>query len=139
MMRRFFLMFALVTLAACGDNSSTGPVTVNLVGNWKLQSVNGGSIPYSETTTTGKFEVLDGSAVITGTGGFTMNVVERTTATGGSQSVFIRTTYGTVEISGSTVVFKRQDIANDTGTTASLTADTFWLTQNGRTLVFLKQ
>ena len=139
MMRRLFLMFALATLVACGDNSSTGPVTVNLVGNWKLQGVNGGSIPYSETTATGKFEVLDGSAVITGTGGFTMNVVERTTTTGGSQSVFIRTTYGTVEISGSTVVFKRQDIANDPGTTASLTADTFGLTQNGRTLVFLKQ
>jgi hypothetical protein len=138
-MRRLFLMFALATLVACGDNSSTGPVTVNLVGNWKLQSVNGGSIPYSETTATGKFEVLDGSAVITGTGGFTMNVVERTTTTCGSQSVFIRTTYGTVEISGSTVVFKRQDIANDPGTTASLTADTFGLTQNGRTLVFLKQ
>jgi hypothetical protein len=44
-----------------------------------------------------------------------------------------------VEISGSSVVFKRQDIANDPGTAASLTADTFGLTQNGHTLVFVKQ
>ena len=138
MTRRLFLMFALATLAACGDNSSTGPVTVNLVGDWKLQSVNGGAIPYSETTTTGTFEVLDGSTSITGSGGFTMNVVERTSTSAGSQSIFIRTTYGTVEISGSSVVFKRQDIPNDPGTTASLTEKTFGITQNGRTLVFVK-
>ena len=137
-MRRLLVMFALATLAACGDNTSTAPVTVNLVGDWKLQSVNGGSIPYSETTATGKFEVLDGSTVISGTGGFTMNVVQRTTTSGGSQSVFIFTTYGTVEISGSSVVFKRQDIPNDPGTAASLTTDTFAITQEGRTLVFKK-
>ena len=139
MIRRVFLMFALATLAACGENSSTAPVTVNLVGSWKLQSVNGGAIPYSETTTTGTFEVLDGSTSITGTGGFTMNVVERTSTSAGSQSVFIRTTFGTVEISGSSIVFKRQDVPNDPGTTASLTENTFGITQNGRTLVFVKQ
>ena len=139
MTRRLFLVLALATLAACGENSSTAPVTVNLVGSWKLQSVNGGAIPYSETTATGTFEVLDGSTSITGTGGFTMNVVERTTTTAGSQSLFIRTTFGTVEISGSSIVFKRQDIPNDPGTTASLTENTFGITQNGRTLVFVKQ
>lgn len=139
MTRRLFLVLALATLAACGENSSTAPVTVNLVGSWKLQSVNGGAIPYSETTATGTFEVLDGSTSITGSGGFTMNVVERTSTSAGSQSVFIRTTYGTVEISGSSVVFKRQDIPNDPGTPASLTETTFGISQNGRTLVFVKQ
>ncbi|MFL5617837.1 MAG: hypothetical protein ACJ79A_05505 [Gemmatimonadaceae bacterium] len=137
-MRRLLAMFALATLAACGDNSSTGPVTVNLVGNWKLQSVNGSALPYSQTTSTGKFEVFDGSTVISSTGSFTMNVTQRTTATNGSSSISTVTTFGTVEISGSSVIFKRQDIPNDPGTTAELTSDTFALTQNGLALVFVK-
>jgi hypothetical protein len=131
-------MFALATLAACSDNSSTGPVTVNLVGSWKLQSVNGSALPFTQTTSTGKYEIFDGSADIQGSGGFTINLTQRTT-TGTSSSISILTTYGTVEISGSSVIFKRQDIPNDPGTTAILSADSFTLTQNGYTLVFVKQ
>jgi hypothetical protein len=137
MMRRLFVMFALATLAACGENSSTGPVTVNLVGDWKLQSVNGSALPFTQTTSTGKFEIFDGSAVIQSTGAFTINLTQRTT-TGTSSSIFVLTTNGTVEISGSSVIFKRQDIPNDPGTTATLTANTFGLTQNGYELVFVK-
>jgi hypothetical protein len=137
MNRRLFVMFALATLAACGENSSTGPVTVNLVGSWKLQSVNGSTLPYSQTTSTGKYEIFDGSADIQGSGAFTINLTQRTT-TGTSQSVSVLTTYGTVDISSGSVIFKRQDIPNDPGTTATLTADTFGLVQNGYTLVFVK-
>ena len=136
-MRRLLVMFALATLAACSDNSSTGPVTVNLVGSWKLQSVNGSALPYSQTTATGKYEIFDGSADIQGAGTFTINLTQRTT-TGTSQSISILTTYGTVDISGGSVIFKRQDIPNDPGTTATLTADSFSLVQNGYTLVFVK-
>ena len=138
MMRRLFLMFALATLAACGENSSTAPVTVNLIGSWKLQSVNGAALPYSETTTTGKFEIFDGSADIQASGAFTINLTTRTT-TSTTSSISILTTYGTVDISGGSVVFKRQDIPNDPGTTAALSVDSFSLTQNGYTLVFVKQ
>jgi hypothetical protein len=137
MNRRLFVMFALATLAACGENSSTGPVTVNLVGSWKLQSVNGSTLPYSQTTSTGKYEIFDGSADIQGSGAFTINLTQRTT-TGTSSSVSVLTTYGTVDISSGSVIFKRQDIPNDPGTTATLTADTFGLVQNGYTLVFVK-
>ena len=136
-MRRLLVKFALATLAACSDNSSTGPVTVNLVGSWKLQSVNGSALPYSQTTATGKYEIFDGSADIQGAGTFTINLTQRTT-TGTSQSISILTTYGTVDISGGSVIFKRQDIPNDPGTTATLTADSFSLVQNGYTLVFVK-
>jgi hypothetical protein len=136
-MRRVLAMFALATLIACGDNSSTGPVTVNLVGDWKLQSVNGSPLPYSQTTSTGKYEVFDGSTVITASGGFTMNLTQRTT-TNGSSSISVLTTFGTVTISGSSVIFKRQDIPNDPGTEAVLTSDTFGLTQNGLALVFVR-
>src|SRR5690349_940172 len=120
MNRRLFVMFALATLAACSDNSSTGPVTVNLVGSWKLQSVNGSALPFSQTTSTGKFEIFDGSIDIQGSGAFTLNLTTRTT-TGTSSSVSVLTTYGTVDISSGAVVFKRQDIPNDPGTTATLT------------------
>jgi hypothetical protein len=137
MNRRLFVMFALATLAACGENSSTGPVTVNLVGSWKLQSVNGSTLPYSQTTSTGKYEIFDGSADIQGSGAITINLTQRTT-TGTSSSVSVLTTYGTVDISSGSVIFKRQDIPNDPGTTATLTADTFGLVQNGYTLVFVK-
>ena len=138
MIRRLFVMFALATLAACGENSSTGPVTVNLVGSWKLQSVNGSALPFTQTTSTGKYEIFDGSADIQGSGAFTINLTQRTT-TGSSMSTSILTTYGTVDISSGAVVFKRQDIPNDPGTTATLTADSFGLTQNGYALVFVKQ
>jgi hypothetical protein len=137
MIRRLFVMFALATRAACGENSSTGPVTVNLVGSWKLQSVNGSALPFSQTTSTGKYEIFDGSADIQTTGAFTINLTQRTT-TGTSQSISVLTTYGTVDISTGAVIFKRQDIPNDPGTTATLTADTFGLVQNGYTLVFVK-
>ena len=138
MIRRLFVMFALATLAACGENSSTGPVTVNLVGSWKLQSVNGSALPFSQTTSTGKYEIFDGSADIQTTGAFTINLTQRTT-TGTSQSISVLTTYGTVDISTGAVIFKRQDIPNDPGTTATLSAGTFGLTQNGFALVFAKQ
>ena len=138
MNRRLFVMFALATLAACGENSSTGPVTVNLVGSWKLQSVNGSTLPYSQTTSTGKYEIFDGSADIQGSGAFTINLVQRTT-TGTSISTSVLTTYGTVDISTGAVIFRRQDIPNDPGTTATLAADSFGLVQNGYTLVFVKQ
>jgi hypothetical protein len=138
MIRRLFVMFALATLAACGENSSTGPVTVNLVGSWKLQSVNGGAVPFSQTTSTGKFEIFDGSAVIQSTGAFTINLTTRTT-TGTSSSIFVQTTFGTVDISGGAVIFKRQDIPNDPGQTASLSPTTIGLTQNGYALEFVKQ
>jgi len=136
-MRRLLVMFALATLAACGENSSTGPVTVNLVGSWKLQSVNGTALPFSQTTSTGKYEIFDGSADIQGSGAYTINLTTRTT-TGTSSSIFILTTFGTVDISTGLVIFRRQDIPNDPGTTATLTADSFSLTQNGYTLVFVK-
>jgi hypothetical protein len=138
MIRRLFVMFALATLVACGENSSTGPVTVNLVGSWKLQSVNGGAVPFSQTTSTGKFEIFDGSAVIQSTGAFTINLTTRTT-TGTSSSIFVQTTFGTVDISSGAVIFKRQDIPNDPGTTATLTDNSFGITQNGYALVFVKQ
>jgi hypothetical protein len=138
MNRRLFLMFALATLAACGENSSTGPVTVNLVGSWKLQSVNGSALPFSQTTSTGKYEIFDGSADIQSSGAFTINLTQRTT-TGTSISTSVLTTYGTVDISSGSVIFKRQDIPNDPGTAATLTADTITLTQNGYTLAFVKQ
>jgi hypothetical protein len=138
MIRRLFVMFALATLAACGENSSTGPVTVNLVGSWKLQSVNGSALPFSQTTSTGKYEIFDGSADIQTTGAFTINLTQRTT-TGTSQSISVLTTYGTVDISTGAVIFKRQDIPNDPGTTATLSAGTIGLTQNGYALVFAKQ
>ena len=138
MMRRLLLMFALATLAACGENSSTGPVTVNLVGSWKLQSVNGSALPFSQTTSTGKYEIFDGSADIQSSGAFTINLTQRTT-TGTSISTSVLTTYGTVDISSGSVIFKRQDIPNDPGTAATLTADTITLTQNGYTLAFVKQ
>jgi hypothetical protein len=135
--RRLFVMFALATLAACGENGSTGPISVNLVGSWKLQSVNGAALPFSQTTATGKFEIFDGSADIQGTGAFTINLITRTT-TGSSSSVAIVTTYGTVDISTGAAIFRRQDIPNDPGTTATLNADSFALAQNGYTLVFVK-
>jgi hypothetical protein len=138
MIRRLFVMFALATLVACGENSSTGPVTVNLVGSWKLQSVNGGAVPFSQTTSTGKFEIFDGSAVIQSTGAFTINLTTRTT-TGTSSSIFVQTTFGTVDISSGAVIFRRQDIPNDLGTTATLTDNSFGITQNGYALVFVKQ
>ena len=138
MIRRLFLMFALATLAACGENGTTGPVTVNLVGSWKLQSVNGSALPFSQTTSTGKFEIFDGSANIQGGGAFTINLTTRTT-TGTSSSIFVQTTYGTVDVSTGAVIFKRQDIPNDPGTTATLTDNSFGITQNGYALVFVKQ
>jgi len=47
-MRKFLILAALV-LAACGSDS-TGPKTVNVVGVYQLQTVNGNALPYSETS-----------------------------------------------------------------------------------------
>ena len=132
-------MLVLATLVACSENSTTGPTQVNLVGTWTLQSVNGGSIPYTQTTSTGKLEVLSGGVVISGGGGFTTTLVERVTPTGAANgNIVVATTYGTVQISGPNLIFKRTDVPNDPGTTAELTTTTISYTQNGLVLVFAK-
>jgi hypothetical protein len=139
MRRLFATMLALATVVACSDNSTTGPATVNLVGTWTLQSVNGGSIPYTQTTSTGKLEVLSGGVVISAGGAFTTTLVQRVTPTGAANgNILVNTTYGTVEISGPNIIFKRSDIQNDPGTTAELTSTTISYSQNGLVLVFAK-
>jgi hypothetical protein len=137
-MRRLFATIALLAAAACGENQSTGPATVDLIGNWTLQSVNGGAIPYTEQTTARKLEVLTGGIVIGSTGSFTTTLTERITPTGGSASVLVVTTYGDVVVNGSSLVFKRSDIPNDPGTAATLTSSSIAFTQDGLALVFVK-
>jgi hypothetical protein len=137
-MRRLFALLALVSLVACGDNSSTGPVTVNLIGTWSLQTVNGSPVPFSQTTSAGKLEVFSGAIVISETGTFTTTLSTRTTAPSGSSSINIITTYGTVTIAGSSLVFTRTDIPNDPGTPAELTSNSISFTQSGLALVFVK-
>lgn len=136
-MRRLFATLALVVVAAC-DNTSTGTTTVDLVGNWTLQSVNGSAVPYTEQTTARKLEVLTGGIVISTTGSYTTTRTERTTPTGGSPSVVVVTTYGTVVLDRSSLVFKRADIPNDPGTAAALTSNSIAFTQDGLALVFVK-
>ena len=137
MMRRAFVMLALASLVACGDNSTTGPTTVNLVGTWTLQSVNGSPIPFSQTSATQKLEVLSGSLVISGNGAFTSTLIERVTPTGAANgNIVVVTTFGTVDTNGGVVVLRRTDIPNDSGTTVDLTSTTIGYTLNGLALVF---
>ena len=137
MKRRLFVMFALAALAGCGENSSTGPDTVNLVGSWTLQSVNGGAIPFTQTSATDKREVLSGSLVISANGAFTSTLIQRVTPTGATTgNIVVLTTFGTVDVNGGVVVLRRTDIANDPGTTAELTSTTLAYTLNGLALVF---
>jgi hypothetical protein len=137
MKRRLFVMFALAALAGCGENSSTGPDTVNLVGSWTLQSVNGGAIPFTQTSATEKREVLSGSLVISANGAFTSTLIQRVTPTGATTgNIVVLTTFGTVDVNGGVVVLRRTDIANDPGTTAELTSTTLAYTLNGLALVF---
>jgi hypothetical protein len=137
-MRRLFAVLALVSLVACGENSSTGPVTVNLIGQWRLQTVNGSPVPFTQTTSAGKLEVFSGAIVIGEGGNFTTTLSTRTTAPSGSSSIVVVTTYGTVAINGPNVVFTRTDVPNDPGTTAELSANSISFTQNGLALVFVK-
>jgi hypothetical protein len=137
MKRRLFVMFALAALAGCGENSSTGPDTVNLVGSWTLQSVNGGAIPFTQTSATEKREVLSGSLVISANGAFTSTLIQRVTPTGATTgNIVVLTTFGTVDVNGGVVVLRRTDIANDPGTTAELTSTTLAYTLNGLALGF---
>jgi hypothetical protein len=137
-MRRLFAVLALASLVACGENSSTAPVTVNLVGSWRLQTVNGSPVPFSQTTSAGKLEVFSGAIVIGESGNYTTTLSQRITAPSGSSSILIVTTFGTVAISGPNVVFTRTDVPNDPGTTAELTANSLSFTQSGLALVFVK-
>ena len=137
-MRRLFATIALVAVAACGENSSTGTITVNLVGSWTLQTVNGGAVPFTDQTPARKLEVLSGGIVIGSTGSYTTTVTQRITLTGGSSSIVNTTTYGTVLLEGSSLLFKRADIPNDPGTAATLSTNSISFTQDGLVLVFVK-
>ena len=137
-MRRFFaIMLALATLTACGENGVTGTTVVNLVGDWRLQSVNGSPVPYTEETSTKKLEVFSGLIVISGSGNYTTTITQRIT-TNGSSSVANVTTYGTVEISGSSLIFKRADRPADPAMSAELTSNSIGFVQDGLTLLFVK-
>ena len=137
MNRRLFLMFALAALAACGENGVTGTTTVNIVGSWRLQSVNGSPVPYTQQTAGSQLEILSGGVVISANGAFTTPVVQRTT-TNGSSSVNVSTTYGTVDISGPTVLFKRQDVQGAPDIPVELTSDSMTFSQNNLTLLFVR-
>ena len=137
MNRRLFLMFALATLVACGENGVTGTTTVSLVGSWTLQSVNGGAIPATLTSATEKREVVSGSLVISANGSFTSTLIQKVTPTGATNAnIVVLTTFGTVDVNGGIVVLRRTDISNDPGTTVELTSTTLAYTLNGLALVF---
>ena len=137
MNRRLFLMFALATLVACGENGVTGTTTVSLVGSWTLQSVNGGAIPATLTSATEKREVVSGSLVISANGAFTSTLIQKVTPTGATNAnIVVLTTFGTVDVNGGIVVLRRTDISNDPGTTVELTSTTLAYTLNGLALVF---
>ena len=137
MKRRLFVMLAVAALVGCGENSSTGPTTVNLIGSWTLQSVNGGAIPFTQTSATEKREVVSGSLVISANGAFTSTLIQKVTPTGATNAnIVVLTTFGTVDINGGIVVLRRTDISNDPGTTVELTSTTIAYTLNGLALVF---
>ena len=137
-MRRFFaIMFALATLTACGENGVTGTTVVNIVGDWRLQSVNGSPLTYIQQTGTTKLEVFSGTLVISASGNYTVTLQERIT-TNGSSSVTNATTFGTVDISGAGLLLKRSDRPADPAIQAELTTTTIGFVQDGLTLLFTK-
>jgi hypothetical protein len=128
-MRRLFAVFALVTLAACGGDKSTGPPDASVPGTWTLTRYNGSPVPYTATTADTKTELLSGSLVFTAPNSYALALTFRYTESGVS-STETQSSAGTYAANGSTLTLQSQaggppSTGTISGTTLSINGDAF--------------
>ena len=133
-MRRLFTLFALVTLAACGGDTSTGPPDASAAGTWTLKSYNGKAVPYTVTVGEDKVELLSGSLVLTPPNSYKFSLTYRYTEAG-TVTTETQMSAGTYTTSGSTVTFQPSS-AGDPASIGTISGNT--LTIGGDAFVFVK-
>jgi len=80
-MRRFVVLLAIATLAACGGDSSTSPGVVT--GSYSLRTINGSPLPYTLIQIgADKIEITADVIILNEGGTFTETTSERTTENG---------------------------------------------------------
>lgn len=134
-MRRGLSLCAIVVAIACGD--ATGPTPQSVSGTWNLQSVNGGSLPYTVLMTGSVTDqVTAGLLIVEPDRTFSYATTFRSTANGQSTTL-TATDSGTYSLSGDSVSF----LFRGDGTTGSglLNGDTVSLNAEGFSLVYTKQ
>jgi len=121
-MRRWSLVLALATLAACSSSESTAPAGASIVGSWSLEAVNGAPLPYvlSDTAST-RTEVTADVLTFLQSGQFTQLTELRTTTAGQSNTQTVPQA-GTFTASGGQVTLQfAGDSASYAGTVSGRT------------------
>jgi hypothetical protein len=134
-MRKLAILLVLAAMA-CGGDSTTAPVTANVVGTWNLQTINGLVLPFT-TAQSGadKTEITADVLSVSGTGSFTETTTIRTTLNG-QVSTQSSADAGQYTINGTAVSFVfNSDGSTGTGT---LSGNTLIVADNGVSLVYKK-
>lgn len=127
---------ALVVMAACGSDSTTGPHTSSVVGDWTLQSVDGKAPPDTVIhTSTLTVEFLDGTLALNADMSYKLFFHSRTTQ-GDSVTADSSGSSGTYTQSGNTVTIHNP--ANNGDVVATIASSNLTFVDNGLTFMFTK-
>lgn len=87
-MRRLAALFALTILAACSSEIDESTRPENIVGEYRLVTYGGATLPATRQVETATVQVLAGDLVLTSDGSWTETLTLRsTTGTGASQTI----------------------------------------------------
>jgi hypothetical protein len=132
---RLFVFAALVTLAACGSDSSTNAGPVSVAGTYTLRTVNGAPLPYTWLQIgADKLEITADAVTLTEGGTWTESWTERSTESG-KVTTSTSTDAGTYTLAGTVITLVSQESGTVVG---SLNGGTLSLNQEGLVVVYMK-
>lgn len=133
-MRKLIIGFALLSAAACG---STSPADINVVGTYKLKTINGAPVPFVVVNNaTAKLEFLDDQIILTQSGKYQQIGHSRTTE-GGQVTTATITASGTYTRTANEIVLR--DGIDNTATPGNILENALYVTHFGLAAAYEKQ
>ena len=146
-MRALVAGLALITLAACGGDSSSVQPNTSVVGTWNLQTYNGQSLPHTGTVNdNGSVDRVDGGSIAFDTSGnyvLGIKIVNTLNGTVSQQDFNEIGSYSGTPATG--VTLKPNDLSGGKGTfngptvAVAVSGNTLSFSQQGKPLVFTRK
>jgi hypothetical protein len=134
-MRKLIIALTLLSVAACG--AATSPTDINVVGTYKLKTINGAPVPYVVVdNATAKLEFLDDQIILTESGKYQQIGHSRTTE-GGKVTIATITYAGTWTRTANEIVFR--DGIDNTATPGNVLEKSLYVSHFGLLAAYEKQ
>ncbi|MBW8771236.1 MAG: hypothetical protein JF589_15890 [Gemmatimonadetes bacterium] len=96
---------ALVVLSACGGGDAGTGVRASVTGTYQLSTVNGQSLPFTESSSGAVVKITAGQLVAQSDGTFSETLTRATTPPGGATTTQSTTSSGTFTVGNQVIVF----------------------------------